>query len=159
MCACNKMFVNTNSFNSNCFIQVTLVSRGVGSVTTNMQLKLATRITSAGCLLLRAIGSGVSGAIAPPPPNQLTLSQPGRQIIPTTLLLIPRIFRPAYGPVSTYSLNCGLIILEKFISPVLQISLQIWFSSVLPVVHCKSRRVQWYFVTKIVLTYCEKKLF
>ena len=62
--------------------------------------------------------------------------------MPTTLLLIPRIFRPTYGPVSTYSLNCGLIILEKFISPVLQISLQIWFSSVLPVVHCKSRRVQ-----------------
>jgi hypothetical protein len=53
------------SFKSTCFIQVTLVSRGVGSVTTNMQLKLATRITSAGCLLLRAVGSGVSGAIAP----------------------------------------------------------------------------------------------
>ena len=34
--------------------------------------------------------------------DQLTLSQPGGQIMPTTLLLapLPRIFRPSYGPVS-----------------------------------------------------------
>ena len=38
-----------------------------------------------------------------PPPlhilaDQLTLSQPGRQIMSATLLLAPRIFRPSYGP-------------------------------------------------------------
>ena len=31
--------------------------------------------------------------------NLVTLSQPGGQIIPTTLLLVSRIFRPSYGPV------------------------------------------------------------
>ena len=30
--------------------------------------------------------------------EQLTLSQPGGQIIPTTVLQAPRIFRPWYGP-------------------------------------------------------------
>ena len=37
-----------------------------------------------------------------PPPQilayQLTLLQSGGQIIPTTLILTPRIFRPSYGP-------------------------------------------------------------
>ena len=42
------------------------------------------------------------GGWSPPPPqflaDQLTLSQPGGQVMPPTLLSAPRIFRPSYGP-------------------------------------------------------------
>ena len=37
--------------------------------------------------------------------DQLTLSQPGRQIMPTTLLLAPRILRPSYGPAQSLTLD------------------------------------------------------
>jgi hypothetical protein len=53
---------------------------------------------------LRAVGTKGPGGDRPPPPfiltNEITLSQQGVQIMPTTLLLAPPplIFRPSYGP-------------------------------------------------------------
>ena len=42
---------------------------------------------------------GAGGALAPQfLAEQLTLSQPGGQIMPTTVLRAPRIFRPCDGP-------------------------------------------------------------
>ena len=50
-------------------------------------------------VMRRAVVTGGWGEHAPPPPtDHLTLSQPGRQIMPTILLIPPRIFRPSYGP-------------------------------------------------------------
>ena len=50
----------------------------------------------------RTVGAGEDKGVAQPHPHiladQLTLSQPGGQIMPATLLLDPRIFRPSYGP-------------------------------------------------------------
>ena len=50
---------------------------------------------------IRAVASGGAGrALAPPQvlAEQLTLSQPGGQISPTTVLRAPQIFRPCDGP-------------------------------------------------------------
>ena len=46
-------------------------------------------------------GGGGEGALAPSHflAEQLTLSQPGGQIMPPTVLRAPRIFRPCDGPV------------------------------------------------------------
>ena len=46
----------------------------------------------------RAVGKEGWGGHAPDPTDHLTLSQPGRQIMPTILLLPPRIVRSSYGP-------------------------------------------------------------
>ena len=46
----------------------------------------------------RAVGAGGGHCNPHILADQLTLSQPGGQIIPTTLLLAPPIFRPSYGP-------------------------------------------------------------
>ena len=47
---------------------------------------------------------GLVGPLAPPQflAEQLTLSRPGGQIMPTTVLRAPRIFRPCNGPAYTY---------------------------------------------------------
>ena len=56
-------------------------------------------------IVTQSVSSGQSETGMPGPPwhphiltDQLTLSQPGGQIMPTTLLLPHRIFRPSYGP-------------------------------------------------------------
>ena len=54
--------------------------------------------------------AGGRGARAPPPlpflEDLLTLSQPGGQIMPTTLLT-PQIFRPSYGPAQDHHDDSG----------------------------------------------------
>ena len=54
----------------------------------------------------RPVASGGAGGAFPPVffAKQLTLSQPGGQIMPTTVLLAPRIFRPCDGPVNNHLL-------------------------------------------------------
>ena len=61
-------------------------------------------------------GDGGGGGMALPIiADQLTLSQPGGQIMPTTLLLAPppRIFRPSYGLESQKG-NDGLLLSAIF---------------------------------------------
>ena len=52
---------------------------------------------------MRAVGAGGAGRTLASQilVDQLTLSQPVGQIMPTPLLLVPQIFRPSYGPAET----------------------------------------------------------
>ena len=54
-----------------------------------------------GAIFISAVGAGAKGGALAPQflPYQLTLSRPGRQIIPTKRATYHPNFRPSYGPV------------------------------------------------------------